>query len=246
MGRRHIRLPVLLIHRAHARSARLACPLLSPPWRPPKCSARRPVPRRELVIPAASCDRGQAETRRGDRQLEHRVVSSRLSQRCRGCIRSSFELGTVVVVDNASSDDSLEGLCELPLPLRVVRNYENRGFAAASNQGAREGAGDFILFLNPDTRVSLRRARPQPRVHGRSGERCRWHLRRAERGRGRGRGVLLCALPDAMDARRQDDRPRAGVSAVDPQAAARRTMSFPIAGRRPGDRRVLPYPPAAL
>jgi N-acetylglucosaminyl-diphospho-decaprenol L-rhamnosyltransferase len=67
--------------------------------------------------------------------------------------RTTFELGAVVVVDNASTDGSLEGLSDLPLPLRIVKNAENRGFAAASNQGAREGDGDFILFLNPDTRV---------------------------------------------------------------------------------------------
>jgi N-acetylglucosaminyl-diphospho-decaprenol L-rhamnosyltransferase len=68
--------------------------------------------------------------------------------------RFAFGLGQVVVVDNASSDRSLADLSELALPLRIVRNAENRGFAAASNQGAREGDGDFILFLNPDTRVS--------------------------------------------------------------------------------------------
>jgi GT2 family glycosyltransferase len=68
--------------------------------------------------------------------------------------KSTFDLGLVAVVDNASSDDSLSGISDIRLPLRVMRNTENRGFAAASNQGAREGAGDFVLFLNPDTRVS--------------------------------------------------------------------------------------------
>jgi N-acetylglucosaminyl-diphospho-decaprenol L-rhamnosyltransferase len=68
--------------------------------------------------------------------------------------RSAFELGQVVVVDNASSDDSVADLSGLPLPLRILRNAENRGFAAASNQGAAASDGDFILFLNPDTRVS--------------------------------------------------------------------------------------------
>lgn len=67
--------------------------------------------------------------------------------------RSTFELGTIVVVDNASTDDSLDGVQDLPLPLRVLRNQDNRGFAAASNQGARAGDGDLVLFLNPDTRL---------------------------------------------------------------------------------------------
>jgi GT2 family glycosyltransferase len=67
--------------------------------------------------------------------------------------RTHFELGVVVVVDNASSDDSLAGLEDLPLPLRIVRNGVNRGFGAASNQGVDEGNSEFILLLNPDARV---------------------------------------------------------------------------------------------
>ncbi len=59
----------------------------------------------------------------------------------------------VVVVDNASDDGSADGLALPGISLRVIRNRENRGFAAACNQGAAEAAGDLILFLNPDTRL---------------------------------------------------------------------------------------------
>ena len=62
-------------------------------------------------------------------------------------------LGAVVVVDNASTDGSAEGLDVPGVPLRVVRNEQNLGFAAACNQGAREGRADYILFLNPDTEL---------------------------------------------------------------------------------------------
>ncbi len=67
--------------------------------------------------------------------------------------RSRFELGKVVVVDNASADDSLEGVTDLGLPVSIVCNAENTGFAPAANQGARAGSSDLILFLNPDTRL---------------------------------------------------------------------------------------------
>jgi N-acetylglucosaminyl-diphospho-decaprenol L-rhamnosyltransferase len=67
--------------------------------------------------------------------------------------RSAFELREVVLVDNGSTDDSLAGVRDLPLPLRIVQNLDNRGFAAASNQGARAGNADLLLFLNPDTRL---------------------------------------------------------------------------------------------
>jgi len=64
---------------------------------------------------------------------------------------ASVELGNVVVVDNASTDDSLQGIEDPRLPLRIVRNRDNRGFAAACNQGALEVDFEFLLFLNPDT-----------------------------------------------------------------------------------------------
>ena len=67
--------------------------------------------------------------------------------------RDGFELSQVVVVDNASSDGSVDGLDGLPLPLTIIRNDTNRGFAAACNQGAKGSSADYLLFLNPDTRL---------------------------------------------------------------------------------------------
>jgi N-acetylglucosaminyl-diphospho-decaprenol L-rhamnosyltransferase len=64
-------------------------------------------------------------------------------------------LGRVVVVDNASTDNSLEELEQTSLPLLVVRNPTNRGFAAACNQGAAAGSAEHLLFLNPDTRLHV-------------------------------------------------------------------------------------------
>ena len=58
----------------------------------------------------------------------------------------------VTVIDNASTDRSSEGL-EASMPLAVVRNTDNRGFGAACNQGAAGSEADFLLFLNPDTRL---------------------------------------------------------------------------------------------
>jgi N-acetylglucosaminyl-diphospho-decaprenol L-rhamnosyltransferase len=59
----------------------------------------------------------------------------------------------VVVVDNASTDGSADGLAMARTRLEVVRNPENRGFAAACNQGAKLGGAPALLFLNPDVRV---------------------------------------------------------------------------------------------
>ena len=59
----------------------------------------------------------------------------------------------VVVVDNASSDGSADGLEQPDLRLTVVRNADNAGFGRACNQGAAYGRAPAILFLNPDTEV---------------------------------------------------------------------------------------------
>lgn len=67
--------------------------------------------------------------------------------------RDGVELGRVVVVDNASRDGSADGLEGPGLPLTVVRNPENRGFAAACNQGANGSRAKYLLFLNPDVQL---------------------------------------------------------------------------------------------
>lgn len=66
-------------------------------------------------------------------------------------------VASVIIVDNASTDNSLqlldEQVSDLPFPLHVIRNKENCGFATACNQGAALGNSPYILFLNPDTRL---------------------------------------------------------------------------------------------
>lgn len=59
----------------------------------------------------------------------------------------------VVVVDNASSDGSADLVEEIFPQVRLIRNNENRGFAAAANQGLRESRSKYLLLLNPDTEV---------------------------------------------------------------------------------------------
>lgn len=77
------------------------------------------------------------------------------------CVRSvaaalvpGVALDRFVVVDNASADGSADGLEQIgPAGLIVLRNGENRGFAAACNQGAAGSRADWLLFLNPDTEL---------------------------------------------------------------------------------------------
>jgi GT2 family glycosyltransferase len=88
------------------------------------------------------------------------IVNWNAGDQLRACLQAlvdarqqRFHLAQVVVVDNASQDDSLANLPADRLPLRVIRNPDNRGFGVACNQGAAEAPTDYLLFLNPDTRI---------------------------------------------------------------------------------------------
>jgi len=69
------------------------------------------------------------------------------------CPASVLCLRLAVVVDNASMDGSADSLEDFTLPLTMIRNHENKGFAYACNQGAKMGTSGYILFLNPDVKL---------------------------------------------------------------------------------------------
>ena len=60
----------------------------------------------------------------------------------------------VMVVDNASSDGSAAMVEEEFPEVRLIANHDNRGFAAANNQGMKPSSGRYVLLLNPDTIVA--------------------------------------------------------------------------------------------
>jgi len=79
----------------------------------------------------------------------------RLTQRCLESICGAAEQAAyeVIVVDNHSTDDTNRVLQAVEGDVTVLRQPENRGFAAACNAGARLAQGEHLLFLNNDTEV---------------------------------------------------------------------------------------------
>ncbi len=78
--------------------------------------------------------------------------------RCLDAIgRSTHDVSyEIVVVDNASTDDTVEVLRQRFPQARVLSNPENLGFGSAANRAAREATGRHLLFLNPDTEMQDR------------------------------------------------------------------------------------------
>ena len=60
----------------------------------------------------------------------------------------------VIVVDNASTDDTMTVLPPRYPWVRFIANDENLGFARANNQAIRLSTGEYVLLLNPDTTVA--------------------------------------------------------------------------------------------
>lgn len=72
---------------------------------------------------------------------------------CVDAILQATDTAEIIVVDNASRDNSLERLVSAHgnlKQLHIIRNTANLGFARACNIGTQQASGEFLLYLNPD------------------------------------------------------------------------------------------------
>ncbi len=83
------------------------------------------------------------------------IVNFNAGELLERCVRSVLDSSVpveVIVVDNASSDESIANLRSKRLgeQLRIIDEPVNLGFAKACNVGFKEANGEFLLLLNPD------------------------------------------------------------------------------------------------
>jgi hypothetical protein len=78
-------------------------------------------------------------------------------QRCLASIQETMPdlEKEVIVVDNASSDNSVAMVRQHFPQVRVIANEQNRGFSAGVNNGLDASCGEYVLIMNPD--IVLRR-----------------------------------------------------------------------------------------
>jgi GT2 family glycosyltransferase len=81
------------------------------------------------------------------------VVSFNSREHLRDCVEpfAGSDDFAVTVVDNNSSDGTVASISDLPI--EIIAQEENQGFAHANNVGIRAGSAPFVLFLNPDARM---------------------------------------------------------------------------------------------
>jgi len=59
----------------------------------------------------------------------------------------------IIVVDNASPESGVDLLKQTFPDVKIIHSENNLGFAGANNLGFRHSTGEFVLFLNPDTKL---------------------------------------------------------------------------------------------
>jgi len=81
------------------------------------------------------------------------IVTYNSGDTIEACLRAlASERCEIVVVDNASRDDTVSRVQEMAksIPISLVALPTNQGFAGGVNTGARKATGDVFLVLNPD------------------------------------------------------------------------------------------------
>src|SRR5260370_19985732 len=77
--------------------------------------------------------------------------SGRFIKRClESVLAQRYPNTEIIVIDNASSDGTVDILEQFEDRCQITYNDENIGFAAAQNQAIRASNGDWVLTLNPD------------------------------------------------------------------------------------------------
>ena len=83
-------------------------------------------------------------------------ASASTIEACLFRLLAARDVARVIVIDNASPDDGadrVQRMAQREPRITLVRNTENRGFAAACNQGATAVSQPWIAFVNPDAYV---------------------------------------------------------------------------------------------
>lgn len=92
------------------------------------------------------------------------IVTYNSAQDIEACLeavcRQSHQVAHIIIVDNASSDDTLERIRSYrdrtQAEIRLIENQMNTGFAPAHNQAMRQVDTDYVLVLNPDVILGVR------------------------------------------------------------------------------------------
>ncbi len=84
------------------------------------------------------------------------IVTFNSAKTIKACLDSIIQFSPnteIIVVDNSSEDDTRKIIHGFGSRVKLIETGANLGFARASNMGVKSATGEFIIFLNPDTRI---------------------------------------------------------------------------------------------
>ncbi len=87
------------------------------------------------------------------------ILSHNVKDLLLGCVQSIYDNGgtenpwNIIVIDNASTDDSVKSIKNKFPKVKVVESEINTGFSAGNNMAKKYCTAPYVLFLNPDTKI---------------------------------------------------------------------------------------------
>lgn len=75
--------------------------------------------------------------------------TDKITQKCVGSINKYIPNQEIIVVDNASSDKTVDILKKIK-NVKIIKNKSNLGFAKANNIGLKSATSDYVVFINSD------------------------------------------------------------------------------------------------
>lgn len=84
------------------------------------------------------------------------IVTFNSARTIRGCLNSVVRYSPdaeIIVVDNNSEDQTINIMKGFGNKVKLINAGVNLGFAKANNLGVKSARGDYLIFLNPDTKI---------------------------------------------------------------------------------------------
>lgn len=79
--------------------------------------------------------------------------SENFIEKCVTSVLKNINFGELIILDNSSTDKTVEVLEKFSGKIKLIKSSENLGFSKGNNRGAKEASGEYLFFLNPDTEL---------------------------------------------------------------------------------------------
>ena len=87
--------------------------------------------------------------------IVHRNGFNRLKSALDSALKASDLCDEFIIIDNASTDNSISHVSEIYPSIQIIKNKFNLGYGHAANQGIRSGKGKYFLICNNDITLPL-------------------------------------------------------------------------------------------